>query len=60
MNYFHKTFVQQQLSMKCNLMPIYLIKCIHTRTENRGKQVYVAVSKNEIINFTVLTARHIV
>ena len=56
MNYFHKTFVQQQLSMKCNLMPIYLIKCIHTRTENRGKQVYVAVSKNEIINFTVLTA----
>jgi len=50
----------KSFSMKCNLMFIYLIKCMHTRKVSRGKQVYVADGKNEIIKFAILIALHIV
>jgi len=46
--------------MNCNLMFIYPIKCMHTRNVSRGKQVYVAYGKNEIIKFAILIALHIV
>jgi hypothetical protein len=52
--YFCKTFVMIIFLMKCNLMLVYLIKYMHTRKENRAKQVYVADGKNEIINFAIL------
>jgi hypothetical protein len=42
--------------MKYNLMLVYFIKYIHTGTENRAKQVYVANEKNEKINFAILIA----
>jgi hypothetical protein len=42
--------------MKCNLMLIHLIKCTRTRKVSRGKQVYVADGKNEIIKFAILIA----
>ena len=41
-------------SVKCNLMFIYLIKCMHARKVSRGKQVSVANGKNEIIKFATL------
>jgi len=41
-------------------MFIYPIKCIDTRKVIRGKQVYVADGKNEIIKFAILIALHIV
>jgi hypothetical protein len=40
--------------MKCDLMPVYLIKYMHTGKENLAKQVYVAEGKNEKISFTIL------
>ena len=46
--------------MKCNLMFIYLMKCMLPRNVSRGKQVYVADGKNEIIKFAILNALHIV
>ena len=46
--------------MKYNLMFTYLIKCRHTRKESRGKQVYMADGKNEIINFAILIVLNIV
>jgi len=33
---------------------------MHTRNVSRGKQVYVAYGKNEIIKFAILIALHIV
>jgi len=41
-------------------MFIYLIKCMHSRNISRGKQVYVADGKNEIIKFAILIALHVV
>jgi len=46
--------------MKCNLVFIYLIKCMHTRKLSCGNKVYVADGKNEIIKFAILIALHIV
>jgi len=46
--------------MKCKEMFIYLIKCMHTRKVSRGKVVYVADGKNEIIIFALLVSLHIV
>ena len=41
-------------------MFMYLIKFMHTRNVSRGKQACEADGKNEIIEFAILTALHIV